>query len=118
MRLLQFDGLTKQHKIIIKMMDNLYLDKLRGCITEREYDKNYQSLRCQRDDLGLKDAQLKEAEDIYFITAKYVLELVNRVYELFFGSEVQEKRQLIKLVLSNLSIGNGNVVYIVQNPLV
>ena len=112
----QFDELTKQHKTVIKMMDNLYMDKLRGCITESEYDKYYQSLRCQRDDLDLKVSQLEEADENYFITAKYVLELINRAYELFIGSEVEEKRQLIRLVLSNLSIDDGNVVYIVQKP--
>lgn len=71
---------------------------------------------CQRDDLDCKVAQLEEAEDNYFITAKYVLELINRAYELFIGSEVEEKRQLIRLVLSNLSIDDEKIVYIVQNP--
>ena len=31
------------------MMDNLYLDKLKGRITESEYDKFYTSLRDQAD---------------------------------------------------------------------
>lgn len=112
----QYDELTRQHKNIIKMMDNLYMDKLQGSITDKEYDRYYQSLRTQRDDLDLKVANLQEAEDNYFITAKYVLELINRAYDLFISSEVEEKRQLIRLVLSNLSIDDGNVVYVVQKP--
>lgn len=47
---------------------------------------------------------LQEAEDNYYITAKYILELSNRAYELFKSSEVEERRQLIKLVLQNLRI--------------
>ncbi len=112
----QYDELTRQHKNIIKMMDNLYMDKLQGSITDKEYDRYYQSLRTQRDDLDLKVAQLQEAEDNYFITAKYVLELINRAYDLFISSEVEEKRQLIRLVLSNLSVDDRNVVYVVQKP--
>lgn len=45
-----------------------------------------------------------------------MLELIDRAYELFIGSEVEEKRQLIRLVLSNLNIDDGNVVYTVQKP--
>ena len=37
-------------------------------------------------------------------------------YDLFLSSEVEEKRQLIKLVLSNLRIEDENVVYDVQKP--
>ncbi len=47
---------------------------------------------------------LQEAEDNYYITVKYLLELANRAYELFMRSEVEERRQLIKLVLSNLRV--------------
>ena len=84
------------------MMDNLYLDKLKGRITESEYDKFYTSLRDQVTDISIRLEQLQEAEDNYYITAKHVLDLINRAYELFIGSEVEEKRQLIKLVLQNL----------------
>ncbi len=37
-------------------------------------------------------------------------------YDLFLSSEVEEKRQLIKLILSNLKVEDGNVVYDVQKP--
>jgi len=54
---------------------------------------------------------LQEAEDNYYISAKYLLELSNRAYELFKSSEVEERRQLIKLVLSNLRIEGKEVRY-------
>ena len=37
----EFDKLTAEQKTTTKMMDNLYLDKLKGRITESEYDKFY-----------------------------------------------------------------------------
>jgi len=54
---------------------------------------------------------IQEAEDNYYISAKYLLELSNRAYELFKSSEVEERRQLIKLVLSNLRIEGKEVRY-------
>ncbi len=70
------------------MLDNLYLDKLTGRITESEYDRFYTSLRDQLTDLNIQLSQLQEAEDNYNITAKYVLDLANRAHDLFESSEV------------------------------
>ena len=107
----QFDKLTDEHKSITKMMDNLYLDKLKGRITDDEYDKFYQSFREQLAEIDTRLGMLQEAEDNYYITAKYLLELANRAYELFKSSEVEERRQLIKLVLQNLRVEGKSVRY-------
>jgi site-specific DNA recombinase len=112
----EFDKLNREHKTTTKMLDNLYLDKLKGRITESEYDKFYQSLREQIDDVSIRLDQLQEAEDNYYMTAKYVLELTKHAYELFKSSEVEEKRHLIKLVLSNLRIEGENLLWDVQKP--
>ena len=112
----QFDELTKQHKMLTKMMDNLYMDKLKGRITESEYDKFYQSFRDQITDVSIKLERLQEAENNYYITTKYLLELSSKAYDLFIGSEVEEKRQLIKLILSNVKLNGEKLVYEPQKP--
>lgn len=65
------------------MLDNLYLDKLKGRITESDYDRFYQKFRDQITDISIRLEQLQEAEDNYYISAKYLLELVGRAHELF-----------------------------------
>lgn len=42
---------------------------------------------------------------------KYILEGSTRVYDLFISSEVEEKRQLIKLILSNLRLEEKKIVF-------
>ena len=101
---------------ITKMMDNLYLDKLKGRITDNEYDRFFHSFCKQRDEIATHLSRLEQAETDYYITAKYILDLSNRAYELFKSSEVEEKRQLIKLVLSNLKLEDENLVYDLQKP--
>ena len=59
-------------------------------------------MREQLVEITIRFEHLQEAEDNYYFTSKYVLEIVNRAFELFVSSEVEEKRQLIKLILSNL----------------
>jgi len=98
------------------MMDNLYLDKLKARITESEYDRFYISLRDQLNDLNIQLSQLQEAEDSYYITTKYLLDLANRAYDLFESSEVEEKRQLIKLMLSNFRLDDKKLLFEAQKP--
>lgn len=50
------------------------------------------------------------------LTSKYLLVLANRAYELFIDPEVEEKRLLIKLVLSNLEIKDENIVWKAHKP--
>lgn len=59
---------------------------------------------------------LQDAEDNYYITAKYLLELANRAHELFISSEVEGRRQLLKLVLSNLRVEGRKVQYAAVKP--
>lgn len=112
----QFDILTNEQKTLTKMLDALYLDKLKGSITDSEYDRFYQTLRDQVSDVTIRLERLQEAEDNYYTTAKSVLVLTSCIYDLFIGSEVEERRHIIKLLLSNLRIEGENVLYDVASP--
>lgn len=70
----------------------------------------------QLTEITIRIESLQGAEDNYFMSAKYVLEIVNRAHELFTSSEVEEKRQLIKLILSNLRMEGENIDWDVQKP--
>lgn len=112
----QFDELTKEQKNITLMMDNLYLDKLKGKITEDRYDGFYESLCKKMDDANARIARLQAADKDYFITAKYILKVSSRAYEIFESSEVEGKRHLIKLVLQNLKLDGETIVYEAHKP--
>lgn len=111
-----YNRLTEERKVITHRCDRLYLDRLDGRITESDYDRFYQSFREQLSDIDTSLSKLQEAEDNYYIKVKYVMDLCSRAYELFIGSEVEEKRQLIKLILSNLTLNDGNLLYEAHKP--
>lgn len=85
-------------------------------VTESEYDKFDTSFREKIVELDTRLSMVQEAEDNYYLTSKYLLEIAKRAYELFKNSEVNEKRQLIKLVLQNLRIEGNLVKYSLLNP--
>ncbi len=92
------------------------MDKLKGRITESDYDRFYQSLREKTADIAIRLEQLQDAEDNYYMTSRYVLKLVSEAHRIFISSEVEEKRHLIKLVLSNLRIEGESLLWEAQKP--
>lgn len=111
-----FDKLTQEHKQITSMLDNLYLDKLKMRITESAYDKFYISLRDQLADINSRLSTLQEVDHNYYITTKYILSLANKAHELFESSEVEQKRMLLKLVLSNLVLDGETIRFNAEKP--
>lgn len=87
----QLENLNEDNKTVTKMMDNLYIDKLKGRITDDDYDRYFQSFKEQKADIATRLGILQEAEDNYYITAKYLLELANRAYELFKVRKLKKK---------------------------
>lgn len=112
----QYKELTKEKDRYAKRIENMYLDKLDGRITTDEYDKLYKEFRGKIDETDSRLANLQKAEDEYYITAIYLLELANKAYDLFKSSEIEEKRQLLKLTLQNLVLSGKKVQFQVQKP--
>src|SRR5258708_1518222 len=112
----QFDVLTKKKKELTQSLDNLYLDKLKGSITESEHARFFTNLNEQSVDIDTRLSMLQEAQDNYFITANYILELTQKAYKLFLSSEIEERRQLLKLVFSNLTMEGKKVQFEAQKP--
>jgi len=108
--------LVEERELYSKRSEKIYMDHLDGRITDEEYDRYYQLFRSQIADIDGRIAMLQDAEDNYYITAKYVLELSNRAYDLFKNSEVEQKRQLMKLVLLNMVLDGKKVRFQVQKP--
>lgn len=100
----------------ILYIKDIQISLLLNRITDDKYDQFFQSFHEQQAEINTRRNMLQEAEDNYYITAKYLLELSNRAYELFKSSEVEERRQLIKLVLSNLRVEDKKVRYDAIKP--
>jgi site-specific DNA recombinase len=73
-------------------------------------------LQYSQDKLKSKINNLHYADKDYFITASYILDLSNRAHELFLSSEMEQKRQLIKLVFQNLELKGRLVRYKYAKP--
>lgn len=92
-------------------IEKMYDDLLDGSITKSLYDKKYNEFRNKQDIIKQQLHNLESSDDKYYISASYLLNLANRAHELFMSSEMEEKRQLLKLILQNLTFDGKRVRY-------
>ena len=59
---------------------------------------------------------LQEADEQYYFTASYLLQMARRAPEIFKSSKPDIKRQLFKLVLSNPTINDGTLCATIRKP--
>ena len=59
---------------------------------------------------------IQNAEDHYYETANTLLEITKQAYDKFASSEIEKRRQLVKLVLSNLTLKNKTIRYEAREP--
>ena len=80
------------------------------------YDKKLQEFRAKQVEIKNKMDRLQKADEEYYLTANYILNLANRANDLFLSSEPMIKRQLLKLLLQNCEIENGSLRYTLNYP--
>ncbi len=89
---------------------------LQESITQDEYDKKAHSLKSRQHDLDFKLKAHTEADEKFALTVSYLFELSSRAAELFKVSKVDQKRELINFVLSNLKLKGRKLLYQVNQP--
>jgi len=108
--------LLKERATITQMRDRNYRAYLQQRITEDDYDKYDSQFRDELANIDARLGMLQEADDQYFVSAKYILELSKRAKELFESSKIEQRRQIIKLVLSNLTLEGKKLRYEAVKP--
>ena len=108
--------LKTQFERFEKRIEGAYEDKLDSKITEEFYKKKEQEYRREQNNITLKMNNLQKADEQYYTTADYLLQLARRAPEIFKSSKPDIKRQLFKLVLSNPTINDGTLCATIRKP--
>lgn len=110
------EAYQKEYKKYETRIENMYEDKLDGSITESFYNKKREEFRIKQGALNEKIKRLGVADEEYYLTSEYLLQLASRAYDLFLSSEEEEKRQLLKLTLQNLELDGKKVDFELVKP--
>ncbi len=97
-------------------MDGVSWKFILGRITQDEYDKKARELKEKQYKLMDKLKSITEADENYSVTLISSLNICSKAPELFNSSKVEQKRQLINFLLSNLQLRGKKLEYKLKKP--
>jgi hypothetical protein len=78
--------------------------------------KKREEFRTKQKEISNKISKLGIADEEYYLTCEYLLQLASHAYDLFMSSEAEEKQQLLKLILRNLKLEDKKVEFELVKP--
>lgn len=96
-------------------IDKLYIDKLDGKVTEEFFDKQYEKFNNIIEDLNIKFLALTQTNKEIIKKMNMLFELCKDLKGVYLRLNFENKRQLLKLLCSNLFYDGENVVITIKN---
>jgi len=115
------------HKEAIKRMQSEYLQinerlntlldlRLDKSITKDEYDKKAYDLKQRQLEISIMTANHEKGDGSFKNTVESLFSLASKAYDIFESSKIEQKRQLIAFVFSNLAMRGSTLEYTLKNP--
>ncbi len=101
---------------IQSMLEELLNMRLDNSITQDGYDKKATELKKRQYELNDRLKKIIEADENYSMSLVSLLNICSRAPELFKSSGVEQKRQLIDFIFSNLQLRGKKLEYKLKKP--
>lgn len=85
-------------------------------ITQEEYNMATDSLKSKQREIEETISAHKVGDEKFIFSIKTVISMMKNALENFKSSKVEEKREIINLLLSNLSLNDGKLSYTTKKP--
>ncbi|MFH1712905.1 MAG: recombinase family protein [Candidatus Jacksonbacteria bacterium] len=109
-------GLRQEYDKIEKRLSNMSDLLFDSSITTDIYDKKLKEYKERQQEIISQMSQYDQADKNYYITVNTVLNLAQRAYEIFSGSELDTKRQILNLLLQNPELKDKNLHFKLKAP--
>ena len=104
------NDLNLRHDQINQRLDKLYDDKLDEKVTPDFYDRKFKQYTNEKEQITTAIQKLANASTKYYQLGINIFELSQRAKEIYFGIKDEgEKRELINLVFSGLTLDEGKL---------
>ena len=109
-------SLQEKYDKLERRIERMYEDFLDRKIDEDFFELKREDYRREQKNIRKRLDNLEGADDGYYITACYLLQLANKAPAILESSEVETKRQLIKLVLQNPVVNGVSFSATIRKP--
>ena len=112
----QVSLLTERYKKLDTYIDKLYVDKLEEVIELSFWESRTAAYKAEQEEILSKIDALKSSNTTYMLEGIKLMEIASKAAELFPLMTMEEKREIVSLVLSNPRIENANIRYDYKMP--
>lgn len=85
-------------------------------ITQAEYDEKARALKTQQAEIATRIEQHEKGDGAFRTTLETLISVVSRAADLFDRSKIDQKRQLLAFVFSNLRLRGNKLEYSMRSP--
>lgn len=103
------DELEKQIKVLKNRLNKLYTDRLDSFISDDDYFDKKETWQIELDKLEIKRVNLIISSDEFIRKADNFLELCKNLCRWYFKQNYEEKRNFLKLIISNFFYDGSNL---------
>ena len=108
--------LERQVKTLQDRIDQAYLDKLDQKISENFWQSQTAKWLHEKEELTLKLLAHQKADTNYLQNANLILELAKKAADLFKKQNIEQKRKMIRLLVSNSTYQGGKLDLTLYSP--
>lgn len=109
-------NLQAQSKKLRDRINKIYVDKLDGVINEEFWYEKHRKWNEELATISNLIDSFNKANDQYLQTGIQILELVNNTHDLYLEESPEEKRKMLKMLLSNCTLKDGKISYTYKKP--
>ncbi|MFH2035573.1 MAG: recombinase family protein [Candidatus Zixiibacteriota bacterium] len=109
-------NLHRQYKQTSKLLDRAYEDKLNGAISNDMWKRKSTEWENKLVDIQNEINSHKNANSSFYQTGLEILELANSAYDKYLQRNMEEKRQLLNILLSNCTFYRGTLCPTYKKP--
>lgn len=107
---------SAEHGQLQNRLDQMYVDKLDGKISESFYERKAGEWRAEQDRIAEAIAEHRKADRGYADAGVRLLELASGAHDAFLSQGGEERRKLLQLVVSNSSWKHGRLAVELHTP--
>jgi DNA invertase Pin-like site-specific DNA recombinase/ssDNA-binding Zn-finger/Zn-ribbon topoisomerase 1 len=108
--------LRERYERIQKRLSLLYDDKLDGKITSDFYEEKLREYTKEKEEIINSIERHSNAQNKYFALGVNILELSQRAKEIYLMASEEQKRMLLNLVFSKITLNNGKIKVVYSKP--
>ena len=109
-------GLEQKIAILQKRIDAAYIDKIDGRIPEVFWRDQTDKWLKEKEEAASRLLAHQRSDTHYLKSARIVLELSNKAYDLFIKQDSTEKRKLVNILFSNSSFDGKTLEFTLRSP--